>query len=1520
MPSGAYEIGSVYTRLGYEVDPRELDRYQAELAKVEARVARKDKFRAQLGGDYDERAFRAYQRDLDKAERDQAKLSQSTGRLGDRFDRTGDSAARLGHGLRGLFDTAGKITAIGVATQALSALGAAAGAAVAGVAPVSGALAAVPAAASAAAQGMGVVKLATVGLADALEAGKAAQDGSKESAEKYRESLGKLTPEAQKFAKATVENADKLQSLQRAAGGLFGGASTGLTAALRNFPILERGVASTSKVIGDLADQAGRLIGSRGFGRDLETQMGRNDVTIRRTGQGALNLAGALQDVTISAGPLVNKITAAGLKLTELSERQTRAGRESGALARFFEQTSIQGSRFARIAADVGGALINIGKAAYPLGNELLRAITLNADKFRQWTDSARGQNTIRDYFARARPAIFELGRLIEDTTRTFFRLGSGDQVAPLLHILRTRLLPAFERLVDSTTGAFGPAFLNALTEALLLFSKLAGSSGPLVALAQVLGTILARFNDLLEAFPLLNTALVSIVAVGGIAKALQIGAAVTGVKSLIGWLTKARTAAAQTAVASTAAGGAAGTAGAAGGVRGLIGRGAGPAGIAATLGLGALFSGIQGAREERAVKGLTEQIEKLVSTRNLTGLRMLRREFDQYSSFPGGIDKARAAIGRAEGAVKDLRRATEGSVGEMRRSFNNLERFTTANMGDIRAVVARNMRRIRDRLGEDSEAGRKAVAENFRTAADAVRRQMRRGEVTTREGMKAIRGFLTEELQIYGLSLRAARNIAKGDGSGGQYGDPDANRGREGGAGRQRGGWLGAGRGSIGQDTIPVGPGYFAASGEYLAQGPGGRGAVVNRHQAPIVELALMRGGYTLDTLPRDSSALGMIEAALADWGGLDAVFSAVPRPHMLQAGGQIVPVPGFPGERAARSILSRIAQVAKRFGLTLTDAFGPGHKSPGHTVTGTAADFAGGDRAMDAAVRALVGQGYLVGYDGRFGSQAWPGHGPSYVAGSNAHLHVEFGSGRGGGATLPAAPTLPRPRIAGGGQVGRAVQGALDMARGGAQRLLERASMASLEVPVGGGGGGAANAGRIRSWLAAGLRLAGQPATAANIATLFGRVMQESGGNPNAQNDWDSNAAAGTPSIGLLQTIGPTFAAYKVPGYGNIRNPVHNVAAAVRYMLARYGKLVGRSPTGAGYQRGGRLGRYLQGGGRYGPNTEQRRVSVRRKFKGAAEATEFASRLNGMQTDRVEDFDQAIGRIDSLQRDYGQAERRFNLSEEEFVSEKDGTVNTQAVAKHARELKKLLVIRDRIIDAAERARRIARRVTRTYRKILRGLRDALRHASKKKRPGLRAMIGRYEERLGEWGVKARDAGEDLQDYRLDRRELKLERDAVLATKAEDRGSDADPGDLGDLGSDIPDLGGTETAAAGPSPDQQAIIDAATRKNEQLTQDLAAASASLAAFTSSGDLGSGRGSSALGSTLVDAAGGAGGAARAGVPGAFGTVTSAGQQTMVLRFEGFPPTGAQLRDISDTVVDAFQTRPAQQPSQSTVGG
>lgn len=97
--------------------------------------------------------------------------------------------------------------------------------------------------------------------------------------------------------------------------------------------------------------------------------------------------------------------------------------------------------------------------------------------------------------------------------------------------------------------------------------------------------------------------------------------------------------------------------------------------------------------------------------------------------------------------------------------------------------------------------------------------------------------------------------------------------------------------------------------------------------------------------------------------------------------------------------------------------------------------------------------------------------------------------------------------------------------------------------------------------------------------LGTVERRMNQESGGNPSVVNRWDSNWTAGTPSVGLMQVIGPTFRSHAGPFaktgpflYGTSINPLANTFAGLHYAIGRYGSLSALNRPG-GYDSGGLL-----------------------------------------------------------------------------------------------------------------------------------------------------------------------------------------------------------------------------------------------------------------------------------------------------------------------------------------------------------
>ncbi|WP_043263760.1 transglycosylase SLT domain-containing protein [Streptomyces sp. CT34] len=96
------------------------------------------------------------------------------------------------------------------------------------------------------------------------------------------------------------------------------------------------------------------------------------------------------------------------------------------------------------------------------------------------------------------------------------------------------------------------------------------------------------------------------------------------------------------------------------------------------------------------------------------------------------------------------------------------------------------------------------------------------------------------------------------------------------------------------------------------------------------------------------------------------------------------------------------------------------------------------------------------------------------------------------------------------------------------------------------------------VDSWIRQSLNVMAQHGIPGSYNGIYRNLMRESSGNPMAINLWDSNAAKGIPSKGLLQVIDPTFRQYHVPGTSwNIYDPVANITAACKYAAAMYGSM---------------------------------------------------------------------------------------------------------------------------------------------------------------------------------------------------------------------------------------------------------------------------------------------------------------------------------------------------------------------------
>ncbi|WOI03340.1 tape measure protein [Lactiplantibacillus plantarum] len=115
-----------------------------------------------------------------------------------------------------------------------------------------------------------------------------------------------------------------------------------------------------------------------------------------------------------------------------------------------------------------------------------------------------------------------------------------------------------------------------------------------------------------------------------------------------------------------------------------------------------------------------------------------------------------------------------------------------------------------------------------------------------------------------------------------------------------------------------------------------------------------------------------------------------------------------------------------------------------------------------------------------------------------------------------------------------------------------------------------------RWRPYVVRALKANGFAATDNQVAAWMKVIRRESNGDPSVINNWDRNAQLGHPSKGLVQTIQPTFDAYKFKGHNNPLNGYDDLLAGIHYMKAIYGSgpsAFARVSGPMGYDSGGRV-----------------------------------------------------------------------------------------------------------------------------------------------------------------------------------------------------------------------------------------------------------------------------------------------------------------------------------------------------------
>lgn len=385
------------------------------------------------------------------------------------------------------------------AVGALGALSVGALSAASALAPLAGLLPVTGVAATAFAQAQGVVKLATVGVGDALK--KQAEGG-----EAYEKALNKLTPAARQFVVELDPMRRRLDGLREtAAQNLFPGVIQGLRQANPLMEAAEPIIAKTARTLGFLAKSAGVVAGTSVFRADFRTIGMANVHIIRDLGEAGIAAGRGVMTLLAGAAPLAEKLAMRVRFVANAVADWLIRMRQSGKMADFFRSTEVTVSKLALAAFRFGHALGPIFRAAGGSGNEFLKILLRGATLFDRWTHSAKGAAAIKKMFDEARPVLHSLGGLVKSIAENFKGLGAGltgSGLASIIDLVADKAVPAFAAFAKNTGGDFLKNLVTLGTNLLSIFSTIGGNSGTLTSFVGSMATVSGWIAKLIEQHP----------------------------------------------------------------------------------------------------------------------------------------------------------------------------------------------------------------------------------------------------------------------------------------------------------------------------------------------------------------------------------------------------------------------------------------------------------------------------------------------------------------------------------------------------------------------------------------------------------------------------------------------------------------------------------------------------------------------------------------------------------------------------------------------------------------------------------------------------------------------------------------------------------------------------------------------------------------------------------------------------------------------------------------------------------
>ena len=220
------------------------------------------------------------------------------------------------------------------------------------------------------------VAVATDRLTDALTASTAGVGAAAGAVDAYEAALAGLAPAQRRFVEFLVSLKPIFDDLRDATSeALLPGLETSIRNVLPLMDDFKPILVDTATALSDIAIEASLLVSSPAWRTDL-VRIGKGNVEILRTfGAFGLSAADAARTLAADVQPLTLRLSEMTARIAELASQTLEAKSASGELSEFFDRVGDRIENVTLVAGFLGSALLDVFKAATPVGDEYLNSL-----------------------------------------------------------------------------------------------------------------------------------------------------------------------------------------------------------------------------------------------------------------------------------------------------------------------------------------------------------------------------------------------------------------------------------------------------------------------------------------------------------------------------------------------------------------------------------------------------------------------------------------------------------------------------------------------------------------------------------------------------------------------------------------------------------------------------------------------------------------------------------------------------------------------------------------------------------------------------------------------------------------------------------------------------------------------------------------------------------------------------------------------------------------------------------------